>query len=181
VCLAVLLAAAAFGQAAAPLAFDAADVRVSKPGTIIAPARGADGGELESWDRVLQILKTQEVTVSLWDRAELKGTIQEASPEGLAFIERGKVTNVRREDIARVATRSRKKGAARGLIAGLVLGGALGVANAKLQGAGVGVGTGASIAAIGAAIGAGTGATVTLYKADPKKRPVADRLKPAAD
>ena len=137
---------------------------------IVATAQAADGGELGNWDRVLQIPKTHEVTVSLWDRTQLQGSIQEASPEGLTIIQGSRVSKVRREDVARVVTKSRKKGAIRGLIIGLVIGVPSGVFNAKLQGTGAGIGSGVSSAAIGAAIGAGTGATVTLYKADPKKR-----------
>ena len=131
---------------------------------VLMSAQTVGDSAMNNWDRVAQIPKTQQVEVRLWNRTELRGSIQQVDPDGLTFLQGQRVTSVRREDIARVTASSHTKGARRGLIIGLAVGGFLGVANGRLQGAGAGAGSVAFSTLIGVAIGAGMGATLTLYE-----------------
>jgi hypothetical protein len=133
-----------------------------------------------NWDRVGQIPKTQKVKIYLQSGDVLEGVIQDVGPDGLTFIQKTQVTQLKREDISRVTKKSRAKGA---LIGAAILGGIGAAIGTKAQiadrkptagdrAAGV-VLVGGLFGAIGAAIGAGAGWEQPLYKAGPAVKPAA--------
>lgn len=144
------------------------------------PAPAADGPS--RWDRVSKIPKTQKVKVHLRNGTVLKGAIQEATPGGLAFVEGQNVVHVDRDDIARITTKSRARGALIGGIAGFAVAGSIGAAragyivdknnpNAKDR-LGVLAMFGGFFGGIAAAIGLAAGSERTLYT--PERAPKAE-------
>lgn len=145
----------------------------------IASAQVGDNEAITNWDRVTQIPKAQQVEVSLWNRTTLQGSIQEVESDGLTFVQGKQVTKVRREDIARVTTWSRKKGAEYGLMIGGAVGALFGAGTGRLQGVKAGLGAAAIWTLLGTAIGAGRGATQTLYRGEQPEHPVSSEPRPA--
>jgi len=133
-----------------------------------------------NWDRVGQIPKTQKVNIYLQSGDVLEGVIQDVGPDGLTFIQKTQVTQLKREDIRRVTKKSRAKGALIGAAVGFGIGAPIGsqaqIADRTLTSgdrvAGVAL-VGGFFGAIGAAIGAGTGWEQSLYKTGPAVKPAA--------
>jgi hypothetical protein len=135
------------------------------------PALAADLG----WDRLSQVPKTQKVKVYFANGKPVSGFIQEVSPDGLTFIEKGRVVQLSRADITSVARQSRRRAAMWGAIVAGGIGGAIMSAKAgtivdknnptpkdRLGMFAVG---GMFFGGIGAAVGAASGMDHTLYRA----------------
>jgi len=143
------------------------------------PAPAPDGPS--RWDRVSEIPKTQNVKVHLRNGTVLKGAIQETAPDGLALIQGQGVMHVNRDDIARITTKSRVRGALIGGIAGFAIVGGICAASAgyildknnptatdRLGGL---VACGGLVGAIFGGIGALSGAERTLYTPERPAKP----------
>jgi hypothetical protein len=136
------------------------------------PALAAEPG----WDRLSQVSKTQKVKVYFAkDRKPVSGFIQEVSPDGLTFVERGQVMRLSRADIRSVARQSRARAAMWGALIGGGIGGAILCAKTgtivdqnnpsasdRLGVFAIGAGL---FGGAGAAVGAASGMDYTLYRA----------------